>query len=336
MLEKPDVQNQAIISVLAAEFGLDIADLAFLPLGADRNTAAYRALASDGQAYFLKLRRGAFHEASVTLPKLLSGQGVKHVVVPIEARGGRLWADLDSYTLVLYPFLEGRDGYEVALSDRQWVELGRAMRGIHSAALPESLRYSIRSEAYASQWCGFLRRVLARVPTMSPTEGVVADLIDFLEAHRGTILQLIGRTERLTQSLKADPPECVLCHSDIHAGNVLIEHSGAFSIVDWDEPILAPKERDLMFIGGGYWGESQTPEAEGLFYKGYGPTHIEARALAYYRHARVVEDAALFCEHILDVGGGLPDREQSLRYLESSFGPSGAVWVAQTSDAGDD
>ena len=22
-------------------------------------------------------------------------------------------------------------------------------------------------------------------------------------------------------------------------------------IVDWDEPIMAPKERDLMFIGGG-------------------------------------------------------------------------------------
>lgn len=23
------------------------------------------------------------------------------------------------------------------------------------------------------------------------------------------------------------------------------------NIVDWDEPIMAPKERDLMFIGGG-------------------------------------------------------------------------------------
>jgi hypothetical protein len=45
-----------------------------------------------------------------------------------------------------------------------------------------------------------------------------------------------------------------LCHSDIHAGNILIDVNDDFYIVDWDNPILAPKEHDLMFIGGGQRG----------------------------------------------------------------------------------
>ena len=35
--------------------------------------------------------------------------------------------------------------------------------------------------------------------------------------------------------------EFVLCHSDIHGGNVLIDGNDAIYIVDWDEPIIALK-----------------------------------------------------------------------------------------------
>ena len=45
-----------------------------------------------------------------------------------------------------------------------------------------------------------------------------------------------------------------MCHKDIHGGNILIRTDGqppVLYILDWDDPILAPKERDLMFIGGG-------------------------------------------------------------------------------------
>ena len=31
---------------------------------------------------------------------------------------------------------------------------------------------------------------------------------------------------------------------------MLIHENSDIYIVDWDEPIMAPKERDLMFIGG--------------------------------------------------------------------------------------
>ena len=54
-------------------------------------------------------------------------------------------------------------------------------------------------------------------------------------------------------------PDFIVCHFDIHAGNILIDDDGSLYIVDWDDPILAPKERDLMYIGGGLLGGWYTP-----------------------------------------------------------------------------
>ena len=82
-----------------------------------------------------------------------------------------------------------------------------------------------------------------------------------------------------------------MCHSDIHAGNILIDANGALYIVDWDNPVLAPKERDLMFIGGGQEFAGHTAqEEETLFYRGYGQTQIDPIALAYYRYERIIQD----------------------------------------------
>jgi hypothetical protein len=43
MLEKPDLQDERIFACLQDEYGLLVVQVAFLPLGADRDTAVYRA-----------------------------------------------------------------------------------------------------------------------------------------------------------------------------------------------------------------------------------------------------------------------------------------------------
>lgn len=67
MLIKPDLKHEEIIACLRKAYGLDIATVSFLPLSADFNTAVYRATATDGTDYFLKLRSGEFLEASVSV-----------------------------------------------------------------------------------------------------------------------------------------------------------------------------------------------------------------------------------------------------------------------------
>ena len=103
---------------------------------------------------------------------------------------------------------------------------------------------------------------MARIETDTFDDPVAVNMAAFLQTKRAEVLDLVERTERCAQALHAHSPEFVLCHSDLHAGNILIATDGAFYLVDWDNPILAPKERDLMYAGGGQFGEARTPHEE--------------------------------------------------------------------------
>jgi spectinomycin phosphotransferase len=333
MLEKPDLQEKTIVACLQDEYGLPVAQVAFLPLGADVNTAVYRVVADDAAPYFVKLRRGDFNPIAVALPRALADQGITQVIAPLTTTTGRLWANLDGFKVILYPFLQGHNGYEVDLSDRHWVEFGAALKRIHTAQVPPALIGYIPAETYSPRWREIVMTFLGRVECDVFVDPVAAKLAAFLKAKREEVLDLVGRAERLARALLARSPEFVLCHSDIHAGNILVDTNDAFYIVDWDDPILAPKERDLMFVGGGQGFTGHTlQEEETLFYRGYGQTRVARAALAYYRYERIIEDIAVFCEQLFLTDEGGQDREQSLRYLTSNFLPNGTIEIAYRSD----
>src|SRR5207244_8410678 len=47
-------------------------------------------------------------------------------------------------------------------------------------------------------------------------------------------------------TLRAGP--YVICHADLHAANLLRDPAGHVFVIDWDEVMLAPKERDFIFV----------------------------------------------------------------------------------------
>jgi spectinomycin phosphotransferase len=333
MLEKPDLQDEHIIACVQDAYGLSVAYVAFLPLGADRNTAVYRVVADDNTPYFLKLRGGDFDETSVAFPKCLSDQGIQHIIVPLTTTTGQLWASLDNFRMILYPFIEGRNGYEVNLSDRHWSEFGTALKRLHTAEVPPAIIRCIRRETYSPQWRNIVKTSLERIEDDTFDDPVAVKLAAFLQAKRDEVLDLVGRANRLAQVLQSQSPECIVCHADIHAGNILIDVNDALYIIDWDTLTFAPKERDLMYIGGGLMGGGRTPqEEETLFYRSYGHTQIDPIALAYYRYERIIEDIAVFCEQLFLTDDGGDDREQSFKYLTSNFLPNSTIEIAYTSD----
>lgn len=338
MLEPPAIPANRLITHLRDAYGPRITQLDFLPLGADVNSAAYRATADDGRAYFLKLRRGPLGELSVLIPAFLAEQGIEHIIPPLRAADGRLWTALEPFTATLYPFVAGADGYEVALSERQWVELGATLRRIHATPLPPDPRRALPRESFAPLWRERVRGYMARIGGETFDDPIAVELAAFLRANADAVRELVERAEQLARELKkasadyADfvedvTSEWVLCHADLHNGNVLIGRDGALYVVDWDTALLAPKERDLMFVGAGNLGRNR-PEERDWFYRGYGATTVDPAALAYYRCERVVQDIAEFREQILASSGPTPDRVQALRWLKSQFEPHCEVEIA--------
>ena len=320
---------------MQAHFGVRVARVEFLPLGGDVDSALYRLTAVDATPYFLKLRRGGVDPIALALPRFLSDCGVAQIIAPMQPRSGSVvqcavQSKLVSFTAALYPFIEGRSGYQVALSPRQWTDLGGALKRLHSTTLPSLFAERIARETYSPRARQAVRAYVDRVDLGESVTAV--KLAALLRARRGEIGDLVGRAERLARALRARSIEFVACHSDIHAGNVLIGADAALYIVDWDNPILAPKERDLMFFGGGQGFLGVTAdEEETFFYRGYGPTQIDPEALTYYRCERIVQDIAVYCEQLLSGNLGADDCEQSLRHLAANFLPSGTIAMTHRS-----
>ncbi len=332
MLEKPDLADDLIIDCLQRDYGLRITTIEFLPLGADVNTAVYRAIASDATPYFMKLRGGDFNELTITVPHYLETQGISHLIRPIETRDGRLWTRIDRFAVILSPFITGQDGFTLHLTDRQWIELGETLKGVHSAKLPADIVDRLPRETYSSHWRDRVRTFQTRVGSTSFADPISAKLADLMRSEQDVVSRLVRRAEELATELQSRSLDFVVCHADIHGGNVLLDDSGKLYVVDWDTLILAPKERDLMFVGAGIGKGWNTPRESALFYRGYGATEIDAVALAYYRYERIVEDIAAYCEQILESDPDNKDRAQGFDFLSRQFLPNEVIDIAFTSD----
>jgi spectinomycin phosphotransferase len=332
MQEKPTLANERIVEHLHKAYGLRIDQVTFLPLGADYNSAVYRVMAADGTAYFLKLRRNTFDEIGVALPRFLREQGILQVMAPLPTTTQQLWSRLDEFYVILYPFVEGENGFGVDLSPRQWVELGEALRRIHTATLPAALRARLPQEPYSAHWCARLRFFQTQAAVNAYADPAAAQLAALLRARQGELQQLIERTEALGQALQARSLPLVVCHTDIHGWNLLVGGQGDLYIVDWDSPMLAPKERDLMFLVGDVAGMWQKRSPNDWFYQGYGEPKADPAAIAYYRYARVVEDIGVTCEQIFLTEAGGEDRAVGVEIAASQFSPTGALALAYKSD----
>jgi len=339
MLEKPDISDELIISRLQEEYDLRVAELTFLPLGADMGTAVYRVVTDDGTVYFLKLRKN-FDEIIVRVSLFLKSQGVQEIIAPLETKSKQGWADSGDYKMILYPFIDGKDGFEMELSDHHRRSLGTALKGIHSAQVPPDLKKQIPQETFSPKYRESMKSFQGQVENQAFDEPIAAKLAAFIKSKRDEINHLVDRAEQLASELQSKPLEFVLCHTDIHGGNVLIDRGGRPSaptdniyIVDWDDPILAPKERDLMFIGGGIDEIWKSKREEAVFFEGYGKTEINLSALAYYRYERIIQDLAVICEQLLLTDEGGADRERSYGWFISNFGPGNTIEIAYKTDS---
>ncbi len=339
MLEKPNIPDERIISKLQIEYGLHITKLTFLPIGADEGSVVYRVVAEDGTVYFLKLRKG-FEEIVVTIPLFLKSQGIQEVIIPFETKSKQYWADFGQYKMILYPFIDGKNGFEIELTDDHKRRLGSALKAIHSMQVPPELKRRIPQETFSEHWRNSVRSLQTQAEEMSFSDAPAAKLAMFIKSNRKEIDHLLHRTDELAAEVQSKPLEFVLCHTDIHGGNILIGRGGRPSaptdnlhIIDWDAPLLAPKERDLMFIGGGIDNIWKSERDQAVFYEGYGKTDIDFTVMAYYRYERVIEDLAAYAEQLFLTDEGGADRPEAYERFIGNFEPGQTIEIARKTDS---
>jgi spectinomycin phosphotransferase len=325
MLEKPPISEDSLLTTVRSAYDLFAVTLEFLPLGNDSSAWVYRLRTGDANSFFLKVRRGAVDESATAVPRYLNDQGITAVVAPLRTRSGDLWAESADYTLLLYPFIEGRDGMSAGLNATQWQTFGSSLKRIHSLDLPPEWIQRIPHETFVPKWSHTTRRLAARIVGESFSDPLSSELAAFWRSRRAEIDRIVRRADEYGALLRERPPAFVLCHTDCHTANTLIDDEGCLFIVDWDQPLLAPVERDLMFVIGSAAAPGMTDE-ERWFLQGYGAVHLDALTLAYYRYEWIVQEIGDFGARVFELPHlGDVTRRDSVDGFRKLFEPGGVV-----------
>ncbi len=334
MLEPPDLADAAIIRALRASFGIPVAELAFLPVGNDNASWAYRVRAERGPSYFLKVRAGAGPMPGAAVPRYLRRREVPHVLAPLATSAGAPYAVVNRFALALYPMLDARTGAETGLSSRQWCQLGAVVRRLHSLPVAAGPTRLVGREAFRPTRRERFAELESTLASTGPDDPVARGFAELWRARQGVIRTLVEQTDVLGRELARSRFPHVLCHADLHTWNVLVDADQELWIVDWDEAVLAPKERDLMFVVGGIGHGLVRPDDTESFFQGYGQTAIDPRLLAYYRGAWAVQDIAAYGEQVLLAPTpGDETRRAAVDGFMDLFAPGNIVDLARASHA---
>jgi len=291
MIEKPNIQDEKIITALNENYSIPVSRIEFLPVGNDATAFSYRVETRNGDPYFLKLKTNLSNLAALFVPRFLKDHDIEQVIAPIPTRTQKLFEEMNGFALILYPFIPGNEAMKVGMSDEQWTEFGSVLKKIHFTRLPSDIARLVRQEDFVPKWSRLALEMQQQVDAGHFDDPYQKELAVFWKEKKETIQAVIERAELIGHNLQQAGLEFVLCHADIHTANILVTPDRELFIVDWDDTLFAPKERDLMHV---LEENSIQTREEQMFFAGYGNVEINQLALAYYRYEWCVQEIGDF------------------------------------------
>jgi spectinomycin phosphotransferase len=307
---------------LRTHYGIAAVRLVPLTGGLDRAAQTFRVVPESGPDLVLRVSLGEPRPEVYAVPYRVRLSGVDDVVAPLPTGTGDLFVRAAGVIWSLYPFIDGVDGWTRLFSGAHWRRLGETLRSVHRVdpgpftGIPRPDR-DVTPYDVLPAW----DRRLQDDP----------ELAYFWRRYRPATAAMLEQMRALQQQSR--PGTTVLCHGDLHPGNILLT-GDRIHLIDWDDVLLAPKERDFIFVppDGPPAGSGPRP-LNAAFLRGYGISagDVDWAALTYFRCERVVQDVLVEWESA--ASGGAPARVAAADLLRGAFSPGGEADAAR--DAAD-
>ncbi|HEX3331670.1 MAG TPA: phosphotransferase [Gaiellales bacterium] len=257
-----DLDRADLAAALAAGWGLEGAELTYVPEGAGSHhwrcragseerfvsvddLAAATLAAANEDAMFALLER-----AYGTAGALRDDAALGFVVSPIPDGDGRRLRRLGPrYAVRVAPVIAGSAG---AFDDHDPETLGdvaalvaelHGATGRVPAGLPAVADLRI-------PWRAELETALAEVAEPWTTGPLAEPARALLAARAGEVAERLGRHDAETEGVLGTRARWVVTHGEPHPGNVIRDPAGGLHLIDWDTAMIAPRERDLQAILG--------------------------------------------------------------------------------------
>jgi spectinomycin phosphotransferase len=317
---EPVLDRPRLAQMLALEYSLSVVDLTFVPTG--WISACYRLTCSDGSRRFLKLQPLSGPQATAAsspgfylpLTQRLHQSGLlPNIAYPIPTVSGQLWTSWADWRVILHNYIDGRVVGHNGMTDAVVSQLGGLLGRLHRSlpALDLKVRFYDRFEIpFQDQLVGMLAALGAKCS--GDTLGQQG-LRDVLLPRRDDVLSALRALQATRDRAVAAAHSVVVCHTDLHGENLMLDEAGRLYILDWEGAVLAPREQDLFMFAGEHWfGEVFLPAYEAET----GPIMLDVDWLSFYSLRRLLEDVADWVTHLVTGEQAAVQDVVALRHLE--------------------
>ena len=307
----PQATDAIIAQLLVSDYGIMPASIVEGPRGWVAET--FVVTGADGRRVFAKVLDTPehFHAATAALPVLeaLRASGITNLSFPLRTKQGHLSVDFDGRRLIVFEFIDGREGHHVPF---EFVSYVRTLARVHVAKL--DLPPDVPREDYylpvAENYVRIFERTLIE-PGPSPPH---QELKGYLQAHEAKMRELWSEMLVLMAECRSLAVPFVITHSDAFEHNLLVTDEDQIFFIDWDELKLGPVERDT-------WYYVLNPDTRPAFldayretFPAYQPHQLLCR---YYVLRRYFEDIEGYLQRIIES----QSIEEQARLLADMTGP---------------
>lgn len=244
------ISQLEIKQVMNHNYGITISNMEFIPQG--MCSWSYHLYSNDGKEYFLKILKSDdltpyTEDSLVVLHNLRDTYAIDQLPYPYINKNGKYVTKVDNYLFELFEFLSGETDEQKRFNDQQWYQVGKLLAQIHSHS--KHLQSFPNKETFETEYI-IKAKKLKQVIEDSRSKNIQSNVFDLLNTVLDPLTKIIHEFENLQHTLQSTmhPSHFVFCHSDPTPGNVMSDAKGKVFLIDWDTPIFAPAEKDLVCI----------------------------------------------------------------------------------------
>ena len=296
-------------------YALDIVTLSFLPKG--EASYSYVAVERRGTRWLIKVQettRTVDLEVRLRAVRFVYAEcGFTQVVAPRPNRWGNCTCRYEHYTVTVFPFVEGETIEPGRQTDAYVSRFASLLGSFHSHGrmLPFPMPRETFDQPFEERILHALRAVENPGYVANPVQERLRDL---LLAQRANILTTLEQMRQVTAEVRSLDLDWVLIHGDPNWENILVDRSGTYHLLDWDDVCLGPPEHDLVYFS------DRSPERFEAFLRQYLATNTGARlhsaVFALYWYTWITQEIATYTTRILFGTGDSTEAEHTWAELQ--------------------
>jgi len=314
MGNEPVIGRETLIKAVQQSYSFEIVDFEYLLQGWGGD--CFVTTTRDGTPYFLKLHdqeKNAVFVASsrpfyLPLMDQLHRKGIlPDIPHPVHTRRGDLSLRIGPCELVVTNFIAGDLVGFGEIADPILAVLADRVGILHNSSAELAFEHPF-IEGFGIVFESYLLKMMGELENVAPPDRPGQKLLfEAMRAHKDEILAHLSRLKGLQGYAKQVDKPMVICHTDLHGGNLMIDGQGTLYILDWENAMIAPPEHDMYFFAG---EESFWRLFWPIYRRRYPQVDLDSKVLAFYFYRRGLEDIADYVYRIM-LGDGSPERDRS-------------------------